>query len=332
MRSSKLIFWVALTLTLACSPKSSHLYLPPQKTNKPIEDGSAESFDPKVDILFVVDNSGSMDYHQKNLIFNVELFTNVFLTRSILDYNIGVISTDNEGWAKPCCGQLEGNVRVVTKLTPSADSVLKENLALGVSGSGLETIFDPVINALTPPNVTGWNAGFLRPDAALILIFITDAEDQSAVNLPDDAFKKLVGIKNGDPRKLLAYGAIVPSGVLNCMRDEYAEPKRIEKFLSLVSNAPNNILSLCATDYGQRLAEFALQIVDNIGSTIYLRRSPDISSIKVFYGSAELPRDIDRGWSYDPKRNAVILGGAIDWASQPAGSRVKIYYKEAKLK
>ena len=59
----------------ACVPKSTPLYLPPvQKLDQQVEDPNAVYFDPQVDILFVVDNSGSMSTHQANLIKNIDLF------------------------------------------------------------------------------------------------------------------------------------------------------------------------------------------------------------------------------------------------------------------
>jgi hypothetical protein len=87
----KLILASSILLLTACSPKSESLYLPPvQKLDQQVEDPNAVYFDPSVDILFVVDNSGSMGSHQTNLIRNIDLFVNAFLNNSILDYNIGV--------------------------------------------------------------------------------------------------------------------------------------------------------------------------------------------------------------------------------------------------
>jgi hypothetical protein len=51
----------------------------------------------------------------------------------------------------------------------------------------------------------------------------------------------------------------------------------------------------------------------------------------VTYGDAELPQSLDKGWTYDPSRNAIVLGRDIDWESQPQGSAIKVHYDEAKI-
>lgn len=335
----KRISLVALLIVIAgCSPTSSKVYLTPFVSPNKVVDANAEIFDPKADILFVVDNSNSMGPHQENLAENIKLFTSVFLNNSILNYNIGVISTDTENrLSSNANGKLYGDIRVVNKQTPNANGVLGSNLMMGIGGSGYERSFDPILLALTPPLVTTWNAGFLRDDAALIVIFITDAEDQSQNTDPNRLYDFLLKLKNGDKRKVLSYGAIIPSGVTNCERDpnNYGgpapEPKRIEAFLEITDPKKKNIVNLCATDYGTRLAEFATDIVNQVSSIVYLSRAPVLDSIRVTYGSADLPKDFLTGWSFDPSTNSIRLGSQIDWNSQPEGSRVQVFYDAARF-
>ena len=334
MTKRLLLLAFALCSSFACSEKASKAYLAPFAPEKSVTDGNASDvFDPKVDILFVVDNSGSMSTHQQNLARNIDLFVGAFLKTSIIDYNIGVTTTDVDGMAQPCCGKLAGQFRVVNKSTPNASGVLKSNLMVGTSGSGTEQPFAGASQALDVNMLNGYNAGFVRKSAALTVIFITDAEDQSQRISATDLLNQLLALKNGDRKKILSYGAIVPTGVNNCERDEpNATPRKIEEFLNIIPNGGGgkNIVSLCAPDYGQRLADFALQIVDQISSQIFLTRLPDVKSLQVFYGKSELPRDVRKGWAYDPENNAILLGDQIDWASQPPGSKVEVKYREAR--
>lgn len=321
---------------VSCSPHTPEAYLPPVNQEEKVIDDDTQYFDPKVDILFVVDNSGSMATHQRNLSTNVAKFTSTFTRSSVLDYNIGVVTTDMEGsyWGarQPCCGQLVGNVRVVNKNTPSSDQVLAANFLVGTDGSAVEASFDPVVSALSLPNLTGWNNGFYRPDASLVVIFMTDAEDQSQRTDPTMLYNFLLNLKHGDATKILAYGVIVPTvDTMNCDRDEYnVTPQKIESFLGMVQNNKTNIMNICDPDYGTRLANMAKDIVDKVGNIIYLARAPDVNSIRVTYGNMTLPEDYDTGWSFDPKKNAITLGSKINWSSQPSGSRVKVFYNAAK--
>lgn len=332
---SMVVSMLAALLLSACSPQAEKQTAVPSIRQDKIEDDNTQMFDPTVDILFVVDNSGSMSAHQRNLAMNISLFTSTFTKNSVLDYNIGVLSTDMQTGARDCCGKLVGATRVVTKATPQGDTAIANNIMqLGIQGSGFEKSFDPVMAALSAPLVTSWNKGFYRQNASLVVIFITDAEDQSDATA-QEFYDFLVGLKNGSADKVLSYGVIIPTNdTYRCDRDEiYTTPVKIENFLSLVKNAKGgtNVMNLCAPDYGKQLGNLAKDIVDQVGSVIYLDRIPDVSSIRVSYGSIDLPADPEKGWSFDPAKNAIILGSKIDWSTQPSGSRVKVFYLTANI-
>lgn len=321
----------------SCSPDTPNAFLIPSLTEEKVVQENTQVFDPQVDILFVVDNSGSMSTHQRNLSTNVNKFTSTFIRSSVLDYNIGVVTTDMDGrsWGgnKECCGKLVGSVRIVNKNTLNGDQVLAANLAVGINGSSWEKSFDPVAAALSVPLLTGHNAGFYRQASSLVVIFLTDAEDQSDNTDAAGLYRFLVNLKGGNADKVLAYGVLVPSNnTMDCDRDQSRDtPDRIEDFLSMVVNNKNNIMNICDPDYGTRLANMAKDIVDKVGNIIYLDRPPDIKSIRVTYGTADLPMDYEKGWSFDPKKNAILLGGKINWSSQPSGSGVKVFYSAATL-
>jgi len=324
---------LAMTVS-SCSPEAPKAYLTPVAPEEKVVQDNTQVFDPKVDILFVVDNSGSMAVHQRNLSNNVVKFTQTFTRSSVLDYNIGIVTTDMDGngWGarKPCCGQLVGSTRVVNKNTPGAEATLASNFLVGTDGSATEASFEPVVSALSQPNLVGWNSGFYRPDASLVVIFLTDAEDQSRAVSAQSLYNFLLNLKRGDASKLLGFGVIVPTNnTSRCDRDDGSTPTKIEAFLGMMPNNKNNIMNICDPDYGTRLAMMAKDIVDKVGNIIYLDRAPALNSIHVYYGNSELPENYENGWSFDPKRNAIILGSKINWGSQPSGSRVKVSYTAA---
>lgn len=325
-------FAMALVIS-SCSPDSPKMQAKPDLTNeKVVKDNDYMVRDPKVDILFVVDNSGSMDAHQKNLAANVGRFISAFFNRISIDYHIGVLSTDMDGGITgKCCGRLIGSPLFIDKLTPGPEKDLAARLILGTVGSGTERSFDPVIAALSPPLDTTVNFGFLRPDAHLAVIFITDAEDQSkesSVALYDHLLK----IK-GKREKILAYGAIIPSGYSDpqCGRDEYnREPLLIEQFLSMTINKGTNIFNLCAPDFGDKLASVAEDLAKQVSNTIYLSRAPIVSTLKVFYGTQEIPSDAEYGWSFDAELNAIHLGAKLELdPAQPDGTKIRVDFEAA---
>ncbi len=317
----------------ACSPDSPKLVPAPDLTvEKVVKDNDYQVFDPKVDILFVVDNSGSMDSHQKDISTNVGRFVAAFFNRVSIDYHIGVVSTDmDQTFNGKCCGRLIGDPTFIQSNTVNPAVDLAGRLLLGTNGSGTEKLFDPVLAALSAPIESTINKGFLRPEAHLAVIFITDAEDQSQ-GAGTALYDFLVKLK-GKREKVLAYGAIIPSGIPNdvCPRDDYStEPHRIEQFLSLTINKGKNEFNLCAADFGDKLAQVAQDLAKQVSNTIYLNRAPVIKTLKVTYGTQLIANDPLTGWTFDPSLNALFLGDNLSLdPNQPVGSKIKVDFDAA---
>ncbi len=321
---------VVLAGASACTDKTASIYLKPTEQKDDVSEGNEtiDDFSPQADILFVVDNSGSMSTHQANLAANIPQFVSEFFRAPILDYNIAVTSTDVDGFASPCCGKFAGSTRVVNKRTANAEQILAQNLRLGVTGSGTEAPFDAVKMAMDPTLLSTWNTGFARKHSAFVVIFITDAEDQSNID-PLGLYNYLLAMKNNRKKKVFAFGALIPTSETNCARDSFQPPTLIEAFLNMFPQAGANEMNLCAPDFGKRLAEAAASIVDEVGNKIYLSRRPDKDTLRVTYGAADLPNHPKTGWTFDPRENAIVLGREIDWESQPPDSEVKVHYTAA---
>lgn len=325
------IFIMGLILN-SCSPSVPDTYVKavPPRVSESLEDPDAVWFDPKVDILFVVDNSGSMADHQNNLISNVSLFTASFFTNNILKYHIGAISTDTYYSKNGDKGALHGNPRFIDTSTPDPMMALKNNLNFGTSGYGSEKMFDPVYMALTTHR-HGYNKDFYRDEAYLVLIFLSDANDQSTLIDDKGMYKFLMQLKRNNKHLVMSYGAIIPSSEPEtnlCPRDSYGEtPISTESFLALIDSSKKNILNLCSSDFGSRLADIGKEIARRVGGTIYLTKLPQKDSIRVLYGTQEIPSHPKSGWMYDSNRNLIILGDEIVWdESQPPDTKVKVLF------
>jgi hypothetical protein len=132
-----------------------------------------------VDILFMIDNSGSMDEEQANLAANFGAFIDLIVaTRA--DFRIAIISSDmvdpaqsGRFLAKP------NNPKILTANTPNLKTIFSENAQLGTMGDGFEKGLAAIKAALSPPLIDNENAGFLRPDAILAVVVLSDEEDCS---------------------------------------------------------------------------------------------------------------------------------------------------------
>ncbi|MCA9669007.1 MAG: VWA domain-containing protein [Myxococcales bacterium] len=175
----------------------------------------AQALDKDVDILFIVDSSGSMDDEQAALAKNfpqlIEALRVPELGNRLPNVHIGVITPDLgvPGGGLDRCSQNGDGARLrrpttcgaslptdayitydpdsnQTNIPGSGDPIQRVKDAfscmakVGTSGCGFEQQLEAARRALDPElNI---NPGFLRPGARLVLVFITDEDDCSAHN------------------------------------------------------------------------------------------------------------------------------------------------------
>ena len=316
-----LSFLFALTVLGGCSESSKNLIIP--KAVIPKEEFSEKPkdfsvFNPKVDILFVIDNSGSMSDAQRNLSRNANLFADAISKVSILDYHIGVLTTDMDTFnCRNACGKLQGFPTFIEKTTPNLVASLSSRMVVGTDGSATEQMFSPVVAALSSPLETTANQGFYRQDAFLAVILVTDAMDQSMYQAQD--FLRFLTNKKGDPSKVLGYGVIRKLAEEEICRGMEELDDKLETFLSTVSNGDKtqkNVLSLCDNDWGTKLADFAKDIVRRSAGIVKLSRIPNVKTIKVSYGTQVIPNSVTDGWVYQPSTNSILLAEGINWKYQ----------------
>lgn len=162
---------------------------------------------PKADVLFVLDNSATMSEAQIKLAASIPAFLQL---AAGVDYHIAVTTTsvdqahggvadgfapDENGCFVPQSG---GNPQVVSSQTPNADQVLAQNVNVGMNGNSVEQLIRPAYLALTYPNLDGCNAGFLRDDASLAVVVVSDAGDQDPswpVSFYENAFLTIKGFE-----------------------------------------------------------------------------------------------------------------------------------------
>lgn len=318
--SSVFVGILSILILGACSQETPKVFgVPPgeQKLTK----GSAEEMPAVVDILFIIDDSGSMAQHQSNLRNNVSLFVGELGKNKKIDYQIGVITTDNSISTRG--GRLVGNPKIITPTTPNGLYKLMDNLMVGTYGSGTEEVFDPAVRALSE-HANGANKGFLRRDAYLAIVVLTDAEDQSDRYSASSFYQFLLGLKKNDIRRVLTYGAIIPTGSpSHCYRDGYEEPKRLEEFFAISKGMS---FFLCDPFFGTQIANIGKDLVKKVVQKIQLDRLPVLSSIRITYGTQVILPDETEGWIYLPEENAITFGPGIVWSAQPDGTSIQVDY------
>lgn len=161
----------------------------------------------QLDVLFVVDNSGSMEQEQQALVEAFPSFMQELgASGTLLDLRVGVISTDlgAGNYSLPSCevtggdgGKLQNAPRLAGCTAPT-DRWIETNAAgsnvpagtpeqafaciatLGTRGCGFEQPLAAVLRAVDPSlNI---NPGFLREQATLAIVVLSDEDDCSAKN------------------------------------------------------------------------------------------------------------------------------------------------------
>lgn len=287
----------------------------------------------RTDILFVIDDSGSMHTHQKNLQNNINILVDALMA-SKTDFRAAVTTSTSDGIDSPAksAGYFIGNVPVISPSTPNALAELKNNLMAGVNGSGIETFFVPIKAALSEPLLSGRNKDFLREHASLSIVLVTDAEDQSP-NMPvADIVGFLTGLKKN--KAINVQALMVPSLVKDCTRDNPGNlPVRLEEFVTAFQGQQFN---LCTPNYPGQMKTLTDNILNGAvkGGRTYpqvtripLPSKPDFKTIKVTWGKQVLNAgDVDYGWVYDRAKNEIALGNNVDWTSEAATTPLTIEY------
>ncbi len=154
----------------------------------------------KMDLIFVVDDSGSMSEEQSNLASNFPMFANVLNSYTIstgeqLDYRAavtttGVTASGVQTLPPPFSMSIpfnqtgqDGRFRMVSgmprpwleRTDPNMATTLASAANVGTSGPGLEMQLRAMELAIQP----GTNPGFVRTDALLGIIILTDEDDCS---------------------------------------------------------------------------------------------------------------------------------------------------------
>lgn len=132
----------------------------------------------KVDILWVVDNSGSMRDEQEALAYNFETFIHNFITKDV-DFRMAITTTDARNGHK---GKVVGSPKQLNSEEAKKNEHVfinhfKKKIMVGTRGSGREKGLETSDALLHSDHVRAEN--FLRKDAYLAIVYVSDEEDQS---------------------------------------------------------------------------------------------------------------------------------------------------------
>ena len=276
---------------------------------------------PKVDVLFIVDDSFSMGDDQERLRQELPRVLEI-ATSWGQDYHVGITTTDTI--------LVRGNFKGFPRYADNSTSTVAfaENLLVGTAGhyieAGLETaylaLYNRSIRTDTPcqDNVpgqcprddgegiplicvddqcSGRNYGFLREDAELVIVIISDEEDSSPqtvgwyVNRFADLKKPNSGVG------VVLHSVIVtPAGCLA----GFGTPG--QRYLQASDALGGAVISICAPDFGLEFEQVARRTF-GLKDRFYPTLPPDPTTMTVRVRG----ETCTSGWTYNYATGAVVV-------------------------
>lgn len=226
----------------------------------------------KVDILFVIDNSGSMQYEQQSMAQRTSNFLSILRG---LDYQIGIVTTDpratvNGNILATGDGRLlkikngATNQFMITsqQSETEAQDQLSQTLQRSETGSGSEQGIRAAYRLIERRNANETNAkNLIRDDAqfAVVLISDEDESDTQTKNIPENLLKLVSDTFSGQKR--FSFNSIITRPDDKACRESYGYAYGVifKKMAELTGGIVGDV---CATDYAAQVQDVAQGIRD----------------------------------------------------------------------
>ncbi|MBN2801302.1 MAG: choice-of-anchor D domain-containing protein [Deltaproteobacteria bacterium] len=251
-----------------------------------------------VDVLWIIDNSGSMSDEVDALAANMPTFLNNFM-RLGMDWQMAVVTTDMEDPTDS--GRFQGIGVISPSTTADPVAAFTTASAVGAGGSADEKAKDAAYAAMTAPLVTSANAGLVRAGGTFAMIVISDEPDSSSMST--SSFVRWLDLYKGDP-DLTSFSAMagsdVPAGLPFGGGDPYFDETTLtggfySRLADMNFNEVLTYLSFTAAGMHTRW-------------TLHYEPS-NVAQIDVSVGGVDQPYSATNGFTYDPHTNSVVFHG-----------------------
>jgi hypothetical protein len=290
----------------------------------------------EVDILWVVDNSNSMQLEQSLLAAGFASFANE-LDNTNTDFHLGVITTDFD-YDDPERGRLIGTPSVITKEDPNYVETFQTRAQVGLNGSGKEKGLEAAEYALSPSmTIAGSpNAGFIRTDANLLVVIVSDEDDCSdkgalanedseacyterEMLVPIGAFVNGFRDLKASSDQVRVSAIVGPAGATAICDQSTVEGTRYIEVARLTGGSSS---SICETDWSEMLYELGLNAA-GIFVTFELSHGAVDGTLVVYVDDLVVPVSEFDGYTYDAVAQSITFHGT--WIPQ-RGAEIRAEY------
>jgi len=246
-----------------------------------------------LDVLFVVDNSGSMNIFQQELSSQMNSFMNVFESTGS-DYHLAVITTDEARFR-----QYDGYSWIDSTHPSPVLWVQNVISSIGIRGSGMEKGIEMAKYALEGDAAPGNH--YYRENATMVIIYVSDEPDHSQggwISYTNffDSFKLSI-----DLMRQFAVIGDYPGG---CNFPYISSNRNIQfgaGYYDMTQRYNGAWYSICAADWGQQMQNLANTVTTQISFAID-ENDPIESTISVTVNG-----QLTYEWVYEPSTNSVLF-------------------------
>ena len=270
--------------------------------------GQKASYITDVDILWVIDTSGSMAPRQEGLAAQVGGFVSK-LNATRLNYHMAVTTMDMSSTGEKGRFIAQANSPfVLTSQTPNLVPLLQGRIRAGATGSVLERGMESVKTALSAPAVTGANAGFLRKNSLLVVIFLSDENDKSA-SFDDVAFFDSIHppLPYGDKSWVVQFLGVTPTDP-SCKTTAWGYSEAGTRYIDLANASGGAAESICDNDFGRALTNVNKRLTELLVE-FPLDRKPLVETIVVTVNGKIITKSEIDGWTYFEANNSIRFHG-----------------------
>ena len=287
-----------------------------------------------VDILFIDDNSASMEAEQAAVGSRFNSFT---AELSALDWQVGITTTDCSAGPYGICGSLldmDGNGPILTASTPNFltafqntiqrpetfDPITGQSCILtGTCPSGNEQPLLASMTAMDKRNTD--NAGFFRNGADLAIVILSDEDERSSGPLAATQAQEVINRFSAiwpTGKKFISYGIIIQPGDAACLANQRSQfgsngfyGTRAQDLADLTGGST---VSICEPDYSATLQQIG-EDVTRLSRSIDLPEVPIPGTVSIVYTPAHTS-------TFSVSGNRVTID-----TPAPLGTTVEIFYE-----
>jgi hypothetical protein len=234
-----------------------------------------------VDILWVIDTSGSMNRYDAELMSGIEA---MMLALPDSGWRLAMMSND------PGSASIESQFPLVPGDDVADAEAMYQNMGRGHREEGFDASYEYIVN-------NTYAQTWLRYDAALLVVFVSDEEEQSDDHFPvvGDYIDWYSQQRNGSA--FLSSIINIDPSVSLCNTNAYNNGDRYEEATNYFSGV---VVDVCSTDWSAGVADAATRLEPH--ENIELTYVPIEDSIRVFIDGS-----LDYDWTYSASDNTVYF-------------------------